>query len=78
MIDSVQTIYTDLSQSVPGLVVQVRESAVQLVRYAKKSGAALFLVGHVIKEATLAGPRVLEHMVDTVFYFEGDTSSQFH
>ena len=58
-------------------MAQVRESAAQLVRYAKKSGTALFLVGHVTKEGTLAGPRVLEHMVDTVLYFEGDTSSQF-
>jgi len=77
VIDSIQTIYTDLLQSAPGSVAQVRESAAQLVRYAKKSGAALFLVGHVTKEGTLAGPRVLEHMVDTVLYFEGDSSSQF-
>lgn len=77
VIDSIQTIYTDLLQSAPGAVAQVRESAAQLVRYAKRSGTALFLVGHVTKEGTLAGPRVLEHMVDTVLYFEGDTSSQF-
>ncbi len=77
VIDSIQTIYTELLQSAPGSVAQVRESAAQLVRYAKKSGTALFLVGHVTKEGTLAGPRVLEHMVDTVLYFEGDTSSQF-
>ena len=77
VIDSIQTIYTEMLQSAPGSVAQVRESAAQLVRYAKKSGAALFLVGHVTKEGTLAGPRVLEHMVDTVLYFEGDTSSQF-
>ncbi len=77
VIDSIQTIYTDMLQSAPGSVAQVRESAAQLVRYAKRSGAALFLVGHVTKEGTLAGPRVLEHMVDTVLYFEGDTSSQF-
>ncbi|ALP52931.1 DNA repair protein RadA [Candidatus Tenderia electrophaga] len=77
VIDSIQTIYTELLQSAPGAVAQVRESAAQLVRYAKKSGTALFLVGHVTKEGTLAGPRVLEHMVDTVLYFEGDSSSQF-
>ena len=77
VIDSIQTIYTDLLQSAPGAVAQVRESAAQLVRYAKKHGTALFLVGHVTKEGTLAGPRVLEHMVDTVLYFEGDSSSQF-
>ncbi len=77
VIDSIQTIYTELLQSAPGAVAQVRESAAQLVRYAKKSGTALFLVGHVTKEGTLAGPRVLEHMVDTVLYFEGDTNSQF-
>jgi len=77
VIDSIQTIYTELLQSAPGAVAQVRESAAQLVRYAKRSGTALFLVGHVTKEGTLAGPRVLEHMVDTVLYFEGDTSSQF-
>ncbi len=77
VIDSIQTIYTELLQSAPGSVAQVRESAAQLVRYAKRSGTSLFLVGHVTKEGTLAGPRVLEHMVDTVLYFEGDTSSQF-
>ena len=77
VIDSIQTIYTEMLQSAPGAVAQVRESAAQLVRYAKKTGTALFLVGHVTKEGTLAGPRVLEHMVDTVLYFEGDTSSQF-
>lgn len=77
VIDSIQTIYTEQLQSAPGAVAQVRESAAQLVRYAKRSGTAVFLVGHVTKEGTLAGPRVLEHMVDTVLYFEGDTSSQF-
>jgi DNA repair protein RadA/Sms len=77
VIDSIQTIYTELLQSAPGAVAQVRESAAQLVRYAKQTGTALFLVGHVTKEGTLAGPRVLEHMVDTVLYFEGDSSSQF-
>lgn len=77
VIDSIQTIYTDVLQSAPGSVAQVRESAAQLVRYAKASGTALFLVGHVTKEGTLAGPRVLEHMVDTVLYFEGDMGTPF-
>ncbi len=77
VVDSIQTVYTDLLQSAPGSVAQVRESAAQLVRYAKQRGTALFLVGHVTKEGQLAGPRVLEHMVDTVLYFEGDSSSRF-
>ncbi len=77
VIDSIQTIYTEMLQSAPGGVSQVRESAAQLVRYAKQTGTALFLVGHVTKEGSLAGPRVLEHMVDTVLYFEGDVGSQF-
>ena len=77
VLDSIQTVYTDALQSAPGSVAQVRESAAQLVRYAKSTGTALFLVGHVTKEGTLAGPRVLEHMVDAVLYFEGDTGSQF-
>lgn len=77
VIDSIQTAYTDLLQSAPGSVSQVRESAAQLVRLAKRRGISLFLVGHVTKEGNLAGPRVLEHMVDTVLYFEGDTSSSF-
>jgi DNA repair protein RadA/Sms len=77
VIDSIQTMFTEILQSAPGSVAQVRESAAQLVRYAKHSGTALFLVGHVTKEGTLAGPRVLEHMVDTVLYFEGDTGSSF-
>ncbi|RJQ46540.1 MAG: DNA repair protein RadA [Gammaproteobacteria bacterium] len=77
VIDSIQTLYTDLLQSAPGSVAQVRESAAQLVRYAKHAHCALFLVGHVTKEGTLAGPRVLEHMVDTVLYFEGDGGSTF-
>lgn len=77
VVDSVQTVYTELLQSAPGSVAQVRESAAQLVRYAKQSGTALFLVGHVTKEGQLAGPRVLEHMVDTVLYFEGDSSSRY-
>ncbi|MCL4316313.1 MAG: DNA repair protein RadA [Gammaproteobacteria bacterium] len=77
VIDSIQTLYTDLLQSAPGSVAQVRESAAQLVRYAKHAHCALFLVGHVTKEGTLAGPRVLEHMVDTVLYFEGDSGNTF-
>lgn len=77
VIDSIQTIYTEILQSAPGGVGQVRESAAQLVRYAKQTGTALFLVGHVTKEGTLAGPRVLEHMVDTVLYFEGEADSRF-
>jgi len=77
VVDSIQTMYTEILQSAPGSVAQVRESAAHLVRYAKQTGTALFLVGHVTKEGTLAGPRVLEHMVDTVLYFEGDTGSQF-
>ncbi len=77
VIDSVQTLYTELLQSAPGSVGQVRESAAQLVRFAKHTGVALFLVGHVTKEGTLAGPRVLEHMVDTVLYFEGDPGGRY-
>jgi len=77
VIDSIQTVFTELLQSAPGSVAQVRESAAQLVRFAKRSGVALFFVGHVTKEGALAGPRVLEHMVDAVLYFEGDTSTSF-
>ena len=77
VIDSIQTLYTEQLQSAPGSVAQVRESAAQLVRFAKQRGSSVFLVGHVTKEGTLAGPRVLEHMVDTVLYFEGDPGSQF-
>ncbi len=77
VIDSIQTIFTEQLPSAPGSVAQVRESAAQLVRLAKRSGTALFIVGHVTKEGTIAGPRVLEHMVDTVLYFEGDTGSRF-
>jgi DNA repair protein RadA/Sms len=77
VVDSVQTLYTELLQSAPGAVAQVRESAAQLVRFAKQTGTTVFLVGHVTKEGTLAGPRVLEHMVDTVLYFEGESGSQF-
>jgi len=77
VVDSIQTVFTETLQSAPGAVGQVRESAAQLVRFAKQTGTAVFLVGHVTKEGTLAGPRVLEHMVDTVLYFEGDSSSRF-
>lgn len=72
VVDSIQTLYSEQLQSAPGTVTQVRESAAQLLRYAKQSGVAVILVGHVTKEGALAGPRVLEHMVDTVLYFEGD------
>ncbi len=77
VIDSIQTMYTEVLQSAPGGVSQLRESAAMLVRYAKQTNTAIFLVGHVTKEGTLAGPRVLEHMVDTVLYFEGEASSSF-
>jgi DNA repair protein RadA/Sms len=77
VIDSIQTVHTELLQSAPGSVSQVRESAAQLTMYAKKTNTALFLVGHVTKEGTLAGPRVLEHMVDTVLYFEGETDNRY-
>jgi DNA repair protein RadA/Sms len=77
VIDSIQTVYSEALQSAPGSVAQVRECAAQLTRFAKSSGTALLLVGHVTKEGALAGPRVLEHMVDCVLYFEGDTHSSF-
>ena len=77
VIDSIQTVYTDSLSSTPGSVGQVRESAARLVQFAKTTGTALFLVGHVTKEGALAGPRVLEHMVDTVLYFEGEQDSRF-
>jgi DNA repair protein RadA/Sms len=77
VVDSIQTVYSELLQSAPGSVAQVRECAAQLVRYAKQTASTVFLVGHVTKEGALAGPRVLEHMVDTVLYFEGDSSSRF-
>lgn len=76
VVDSIQTMHTELLQSAPGAVGQVRESAAQLVKFAKQTNTALFLVGHVTKEGTLAGPRVLEHMVDTVLYFEGEQDSR--
>ncbi|HIJ22713.1 MAG: DNA repair protein RadA [Gammaproteobacteria bacterium] len=77
VVDSIQTIYTEELQSAPGSVAQVRESTARLVRYAKQTGTAIFLVGHVTKEGSLAGPRVLEHMVDTVLYFEGESGSRY-
>ena len=77
VIDSIQTVYSDQLSSAPGSVAQVRECAAHLTRAAKASGCALVLVGHVTKEGALAGPRVLEHIVDTVLYFEGDTHSSF-
>ncbi|WP_374429983.1 DNA repair protein RadA [Ideonella dechloratans] len=77
VIDSIQTVYSDQLSSAPGSVAQVRECAAQLTRTAKGGGCAMVLVGHVTKEGALAGPRVLEHIVDTVLYFEGDTHSSF-
>ena len=77
VVDSIQTSYSDLLSSAPGSVSQIRESAAQLVQFAKQTGIALFLVGHVTKEGTLAGPRVLEHMVDTVLYFESEHDNRF-
>jgi DNA repair protein RadA/Sms len=77
VIDSIQTVYSDQLTSAPGSVSQVRECAAQLTRVAKTSDIAMVFVGHVTKEGALAGPRVLEHMVDTVLYFEGDTHSSF-
>ena len=77
VIDSIQTLYSEELSSAPGSVAQVRECAAQLTRTAKASGTAMVLVGHVTKEGALAGPRVLEHIVDTVLYFEGDTHSSF-
>lgn len=77
VIDSIQTVYSDQLTSAPGSVAQVRECAAHLTRAAKAGGTTIVLVGHVTKEGALAGPRVLEHMVDTVLYFEGDTHSSF-
>ncbi|MDQ3618208.1 MAG: DNA repair protein RadA [Pseudomonadota bacterium] len=75
--DSVQTLWTEQLSAAPGSVSQVRESAARLVRYAKETGTAVFLIGHVTKEGGIAGPRVLEHMVDAVLYFEGESGSRF-
>ena len=77
VIDSIQTMYSDALSSAPGSVAQVRECAAQLTRVAKQTGVTMILVGHVTKEGALAGPRVLEHIVDTVLYFEGDNHSSF-
>src|SRR5208337_4854323 len=77
VIDSIQTVYTEALESAPGSVAQVRECAAQLTRFAKQSAITVILVGHVTKEGAIAGPRVLEHIVDTVLYFEGDTHSSF-
>ncbi len=77
VIDSIQTLWSDQLSSAPGSVAQVRECAAQLTRLAKETGITVILVGHVTKEGALAGPRVLEHIVDTVLYFEGDTHSSF-
>ena len=76
VIDSIQTLYSESFNGAPGSVTQVRESAAQLVQFAKQAGIAVFLIGHVTKDGTLAGPRVLEHMVDTVLYFEGDAGNR--
>ena len=77
VIDSIQTMHSDLIDSAPGTVSQVRASAQELIRYAKDGGAAIVLVGHVTKDGTIAGPRVLEHMVDTVLAFEGAVKNRF-
>lgn len=77
VIDSIQTVYSDALSSAPGSVAQVRECAAQLTRVAKQTGITIIMVGHVTKEGALAGPRVLEHIVDTVLYFEGDAHSSF-
>ena len=77
VVDSIQTVYTEALTSAPGSVAQVRECAAQLTRLAKQQGVTILLVGHVTKEGAIAGPRVLEHIVDTVLYFEGDTHSSF-
>ncbi|HWG65939.1 MAG TPA: DNA repair protein RadA [Rhodanobacteraceae bacterium] len=77
VIDSIQTIWTETLPAAPGSVSQVRESAARLTRFAKQTGTSVFLVGHVTKEGGIAGPRVLEHMVDAVLYFEGEVGSRF-
>ncbi len=77
VIDSIQTVYTTAVSSAPGSVTQIREVTAQLMFYAKSSGTVVFLIGHVTKEGAIAGPRVLEHIVDTVLYFEGDKSHAF-
>jgi DNA repair protein RadA/Sms len=77
VIDSIQTMYVDSVEAAPGTVTQLRTSAHELIRFAKRRGTALFLIGHVTKDGQIAGPRVLEHMVDAVVYFEGDRGHQF-
>jgi len=77
VIDSIQTIWTEMLTAAPGSVSQVRESAAKLTRFAKETGTSVFLVGHVTKDGGIAGPRVLEHMVDAVLYFEGESGSRF-
>jgi DNA repair protein RadA/Sms len=77
IVDSIQTMYSERIEAAPGAVSQLRECTAELVRFAKRSGTAVLLVGHVTKEGQIAGPRVLEHMVDTVLYFESDTGSRF-
>ena len=77
VVDSIQTLWSETLESAPGSVAQLRECTAQLARHAKKSGTALFIIGHVTKEGAIAGPRVLEHIVDTVLYFEGDPNSSF-
>ncbi len=77
VIDSIQTLWTEMAEAAPGTVTQVRTSAQALIRYAKSSGATIVLVGHVTKDGQIAGPRVVEHMVDAVLYFEGDGADRF-
>jgi DNA repair protein RadA/Sms len=77
VVDSIQTVYTEELTSAPGSVGQIRESAAKMMFYAKRSGTPVFLIGHVTKEGAIAGPRVLEHLVDTVLYFEGDRGHPF-
>lgn len=77
VVDSIQTLYSEALSAAPGSVSQLRESTAQLVRFAKMSGTTVFLIGHVTKEGAIAGPRVLEHMVDTVLYFESEAGSRF-
>lgn len=77
VLDSIQTVYTPEIQSAPGSITQVRETTAHVVRFAKQTGTTVLLVGHVTKDGAIAGPRVLEHMVDTVLYFEGDADGRF-
>ncbi len=77
IVDSIQTMHSERVETAPGAVSQLRECTAELVRFAKSSGTAVLLVGHVTKEGQIAGPRVLEHMVDTVLYFESDTGSRY-